>query len=581
MNDLLREIFTLCAFAALMTYIVIPIWFVCSCVGLLVSAKRRAKFKTKWPIYLAFGVATLMILYALDLFPPRHSLPNPFTPDQFRLTTPETIQQADAIVEGSFLLDHTVSSSRDVFTGPYYQNLKVNTFVIPFQVDRSVRGPSTGTINVKIFFTFGANTPFREGLPLKEKLLLLLKQDSQDNNTYTFFSQQTGWLVLAHPHAVSSVPSDPNTFVLDDAKGFLAACLDHPGLTGEISYMTQPATVGTALTLLGGGFSAINYPQTDPARLQALRIGKSLGESDPEFLAIAKKFEGEYGEIGAIVRSIRAGSGDYSELTARLNDFNAQPSPPPAAPGKFAIIGNEHFNFPWELSNAITESGNPGKMMPLISQALTSSDPRMREMVTGALRQRQTKDNGGFQRGNQLGNQFYPLLAKLLDDPDWNVQYGAMGCMFEMSGESRHWPPETRELNLWATTILKPNPNLFIAQLTQYKAWWEKQKETLSRTQMELDQIRKGILSYETEYGNPPPPSDNREMMQILQGFNPHKTQFLASEPWEFNAKEEPVDAWGTRLRISVVDPKNPLVQSAGPDKKWDTADDLTGDETP
>jgi hypothetical protein len=223
MKDLLREILTLCAFVALLAYIIIPIWFVCICLGLVVSKVQREKFKTRWPIYLAFGAATLTILYALDLFPPRHALPNPFAPDQFRLTTPGIIQQADAIVEGSFLLDHTVSSSRDVFTGSYYRNLKVNTFVIPFQVDKSVRGPSTGTINVKIFFTYGANTPFYQGLPLKEKLLLLLKHDSQDNNIYTFFSQQTGWLVLAHPHAANSAPSDPNTFVLDDAKGFLAA----------------------------------------------------------------------------------------------------------------------------------------------------------------------------------------------------------------------------------------------------------------------------------------------------------------------------------------------------------------------
>ena len=546
MNDFLREIFTLCAFAALLAYVVIPIWFVCIYVGLVVSKARREKFKTKWPIYLALGTATFVILYALDLFPPRHALPNPFTPDQFRLTTPETIQQADALVEGAFLLDHTVSSSRDVFTGPFYDNLKVNTFVIPFQVDASARGPSTGTINVKIFFTYGANTPFHQGLPLKEKLLLLLKQDSQDNNTYTFFSQSTDWLVLAHPHAANSIPSNPNTFVLDDAKGFLAACLDHPGLTGAIGYMTQPTAFGATFALLGGGFGTINYPQTDPARLQALRIGKSLGESDPEFLALAKKYEGEYGEIGTIARSIRADSGDYSDLKTRIDDFGAHPPAAPE-PGKFALIGDPKSNLPSELSNAIIGAEHPDKMMPLITQALASPDSQMREMVARALSQRQNKDNGGFERGNQLGNQFYPLLVKLLDDPDKKVQYAAMGCMFGMSGSIKHWPPETRELNLWATTILEKNPGMFQSQLAQYKAWLEKQKDMLSKTQTELDQIRKGILSYETEHGNPPP-TDNHELMQILQGFTPHKTQYITPEPWEFNAKEEPVDVWGLSL---------------------------------
>jgi hypothetical protein len=69
--------------------------------------------------------------------------------------------------------------------------------------------------------------------------------------------------------------------------------------------------------------------------------------------------------------------------------------------------------------------------------------------------------------------------------------------------------------------------------------------------------------------------------MQTLQSLNPNKTAFITFEPWELDSKEEPVDAWGTRIRISFADPKNPLVQSAGLDKKWGTADDLTGVETP
>ena len=478
MKDLLREIITLWAFVGLLAYIVIPIWFVCICVGLVVSKVRREKFKTRWPIYLAFGAATFVILYALDLFPPRHALPNPFAPDQFRLTTPETIQQADAIVEGSFLLDHTVSSSREVFTGPYYRNLKVNTFVVPFQVDKSVKSPRAGTINVKIFFTYGPNTPFYQGLPLKEKLLLILKQDPQDKDTYTLFSQNTCWLVLAHPHAANSAPSDPDAFVLDDVKGFLAACLEHPGLTGEIGYMTQPTVFGSMITLLSGGFSTIGYPQTDPARLQALRIGKSLGESDPEFLAIAKKFEGEYGEIGQIARGIRAGSGDYSDLKTRLNDFNAHPPIAPE-PGKFALIGDPKSNLPSEISAAIRDSEHLDKIMPLILQALTSSDPGLRRLTVQQLYWRAARENPDGKKGNPLGNQFYPIMVKLLDDPDQQVQYSAMGCIFYMSGEIRKHTQD-RELHLWAVTIFQENPDLY---LQQYKDWWEKHKNELTSGQ--------------------------------------------------------------------------------------------------
>jgi hypothetical protein len=268
---------------------------------------------------------------------------------------------------------------------------------------------------------------------------------------------------------------------------------------------------------------------------------------------------------------------DSSELMAWLNDFNARPTPPPAAPGKFAIIGDEYSNFPWELAKAVADCDSVKKMMPLITQALASPNPRMREEVARALTQRQRKNNGGYELGNQLGNQFFPIMVKLLDDPDQKVQGAAMGCIYFMSPSCRLFYPK-QEIHLPATTIFQQNPNLYI---TQDKAWWEKQKDMLSRTQMELSQIRKGLLNYETEYGSPPSPSDPRDLMQILQGLNPHKTAFITCEPWELDSKEEPVDAWGTRIRISLADPKNPLVQSAGLDKKWGTTDDLAGDESP
>jgi hypothetical protein len=171
-------------------------------------------------------------------------------------------------------------------------------------------------------------------------------------------------------------------------------------------------------------------------------------------------------------------------------------------------------------------------------------------------------------------------MVKLLDDPDPKVQAAAISCIFYMSGEIKKHPQE-RELNIWATFIHKQNPNLFPTQLVQYKAWWEKQKDMLGRTQTELDEIRKGLINYETAYGSPPTESDPRDLMQVLQSLNPNKTAFIRCEPWEFDSKDEPVDAWGTRIRISLTDPKNPVVQSAGLDKKWGTADDLAGVATP
>ncbi len=183
--------------------------------------------------------------------------------------------------------------------------------------------------------------------------------------------------------------------------------------------------------------STINFPQTDPARTQALQIGKNLAGDDPEFLALARKYENEYGQIGQIARSIRADSGDYSDLQARLNDFNAHPPVAPE-PGKFAIFGDPKSNFPYELSTAIQDTAHLDKIMPLILQR-----PSPRPIPAYAASPRSSSigapgKNGG--NGQDLGNQFYPVLVKLLDDPDQQVQYSAMGCLFYMSGQFRQRP---------------------------------------------------------------------------------------------------------------------------------------------
>lgn len=155
-----------------------------------------------------------------------------------------------------------------------------------------------------------------------------------------------------------------------------------------------------------------------------------------------------------------------------------------------------------------------------------------------------------------------------------------MGCLFWMSGDFKK-PLQERELHLWATFVLKQNPNLYPTQLKEYKAWWEWQKDMISRTQAELDQVRKGIIDYEYQYGVLPSVGDYRDLVQILQGTNPNKTVFITCDPWELDSKGELVDAWGTRLRISLADPKNPQLQSAGLDKRWNTADDLSPTVTP
>lgn len=102
-----------------------------------------------------------------------------------------------------------------------------------------------------------------------------------------------------------------------------------------------------------------------------------------------------------------------------------------------------------------------------------------------------------------------------------------------------------------------------------------------ARTRIELAQVYTAILAYETEYGAEPTTSNNPDIVEILEGKNERKIEFISFSRWELDPKGEVIDAWGTPLRVSFLDPKNPLVQSAGPDKVWDTADDLTGENYP
>jgi hypothetical protein len=92
-----------------------------------------------------------------------------------------------------------------------------------------------------------------------------------------------------------------------------------------------------------------------------------------------------------------------------------------------------------------------------------------------------------------------------------------------------------------------------------------------------LSQIYTGVMAYQQEYGRLPSTSDNRDLIRILEGDNPHKTVFVALNSWATNAAGDAIDRWDTPIRINFNDPNMPLVESAGPDRVWKTPDDLVG----
>lgn len=93
----------------------------------------------------------------------------------------------------------------------------------------------------------------------------------------------------------------------------------------------------------------------------------------------------------------------------------------------------------------------------------------------------------------------------------------------------------------------------------------------------ELTSLSDGLKQYRLEYGHLPLSSDNAQVHDCFGGGNPKGEYFAIGAFWSgfINKDGEFVDGWRTPLRFSFADPNNPVVQSAGPDRIWDTPDDL------
>jgi HEAT repeat protein len=473
---------------------------------------------------------------------------------------------------------------------PHQRTVPARRKVIPFLVDHYWKGSGPHEIEIALFEPSEGYWSNAWQLPSQENLLVALTRNATGSGTYRFVNQANSWSVIAANTKMDIANASADKVVESYTYDYLQHYAEGPEAQRQV-LLSDPLTIdsiaGLAKTLEINNVSVVgqalatarNFRMEDEntiALLKRMLTGAephSQNQKPPEMVLV--KWTTGSPVRQDVLATLMKLAPDSGELMAWLQNYNAHPSPPPAAPGKFATIGDETSNFPWELARAIEDCDHPEKMMPLITQALSSPNPRMREEVARALAQRQSKDNGGYQLGNQLGNRVLPLMVKLLDDPDPKVQRAAMSCIFWMSGEVEK-RPDDRDITIWATLIYEQNPGLFPAQLVQYKAWWEKEKDKLSRTQTELDQIREGLIDYAAAHGNLQTLSDPREFLQILHASNGRDTPLIALEPWELNSKGEPVDAWGTRIRISLANPKNPRAQSAGLDKKWDTADDLT-----
>jgi hypothetical protein len=94
-------------------------------------------------------------------------------------------------------------------------------------------------------------------------------------------------------------------------------------------------------------------------------------------------------------------------------------------------------------------------------------------------------------------------------------------------------------------------------------------------TQITLGSLRAGCVLFLAEYGALPGATTNRDLMHILKGSNPKRIDFVDLDPGALNRRGEAVDAWGVPFRVNLSSPTNFVIESAGPDSRFGTPDDI------
>ena len=155
----------------------------------------------------SFIVAIITLIFLADIqagtISPNRSVPNE-----------KTIETSDAIVEGSFALDKVLLGTDDSIFNDAGQKIDGKTFSVPFQVDQSIKGNASNLIYVKIFCPTDIAASAKWLFPLKEKMLLFLKQDAPKAEYY-LSNPWNDWLPAIEGGKTNVQPSSSNQIAKD------------------------------------------------------------------------------------------------------------------------------------------------------------------------------------------------------------------------------------------------------------------------------------------------------------------------------------------------------------------------------
>lgn len=98
----------------------------------------------------------------------------------------------------------------------------------------------------------------------------------------------------------------------------------------------------------------------------------------------------------------------------------------------------------------------------------------------------------------------------------------------------------------------------------------------IKTTRAQIDNISLMLRDYRTIVGDNPVGS-NAEIVKAVNGGNPRGARLGPPEGMTLNASGELVDSWGTPFFFHQMSATHMDITSAGPDRKFDTADDVKG----
>jgi len=118
---------------------------------------------------------------------------------------------------------------------------------------------------------------------------------------------------------------------------------------------------------------------------------------------------------------------------------------------------------------------------------------------------------------------------------------------------------------------------LLVPAVMLYFVWtlaYDNTGARIDRTAAFIANLSAAYKAYVADNGGLPQEVDNRQLYDAISGLGTNK-YYMTFNAKDVNAKRELVDAWGIPLRVTRESDSTVKIESAGPDERFGTEDDI------